>query len=96
MDDSLYDDFILLSEFSEIHGPVPLLTYPHGAGQMFEKDKFVLRIMAVDFQKKTDRASLGMVAQDVQIVLRDRGQRVFSFVHHFRCVAQAHSVQTNL
>ena len=81
--DGIAGDFLLLAEFSEIHGPVPLLTYPHGAGATFDKNAFTLRVMAVDFQKKADRPSLGMVTQDVQLVLRDRAQAAYAFVHHF-------------
>lgn len=32
-------DLILVSEFSEVHGPVPILAYPHDGGQNFEKNR---------------------------------------------------------
>lgn len=45
-------DFILLSEFSELEGPVPLQVIPEGGSGKFKSGDFVLRIMAVDHQNK--------------------------------------------
>jgi hypothetical protein len=43
------DDFILLSEFSEIEGPRPLLTIPTDGGTKFNKNDYSLHLMCVDF-----------------------------------------------
>jgi hypothetical protein len=43
------DDFILLSEFSEIEGPKPLLTIPTDGGTGFNKNECSLHLMCVDF-----------------------------------------------
>ena len=43
------DDFILLSEFSEIEGPKPLLTIPTDGGTSFNKNEYSLHLMCVDF-----------------------------------------------
>jgi hypothetical protein len=43
------DDFILLSEFSEIEGPKPLLTIPTDGGTGFNKNEYSLHLMCVDF-----------------------------------------------
>lgn len=46
---SYKDDFILISEFSEIEGPRPLLTIPSDGGMGFDKNDFALHLMCVDF-----------------------------------------------
>jgi hypothetical protein len=46
-------DFVLVSEFSELEGPVALKIVPPGAEGRFNIDEFVLKIMAVDHQNKT-------------------------------------------
>ena len=43
------DDFILLSEFSEIEGPKPLFTIPTDGGTGFNKNDYSLHLMCVDF-----------------------------------------------
>jgi hypothetical protein len=54
------DDFILVSEFSELEGPVPLFYIPDiGTPQgTFNVNEFVLRIMAVDYQNKSTDLSM--------------------------------------
>lgn len=49
------DDFVLIGEFSELEGPVPLNTIPEMGGAQseaahFDKHQFVLRIMNMDYQ----------------------------------------------
>ena len=46
---SYTDDFILLSEFSEIEGPKPLFTIPIDGGCNFNKNDYALHVMCVDF-----------------------------------------------
>lgn len=43
------DDFILVSEFSEIEGPRPLLTIPTDGATGFNKNDYSLHLMCVDF-----------------------------------------------
>lgn len=43
------DDFILISEFSEIEGPRPLLTIPTDGATGFNKNEYSLHLMCVDF-----------------------------------------------
>jgi hypothetical protein len=50
-------DFILVSEFSELEGPVPLFTVPEGSQSNFNVNNFVLRVMAVDYQNKSSDIS---------------------------------------
>ncbi|CAF0953783.1 unnamed protein product [Brachionus calyciflorus] len=47
------DDFILLSEFSEIEGPKPLLTIPTDGATGFNKNEYSLHLMCVDFHSHT-------------------------------------------
>jgi len=51
---SFTKDFIVVSEFSELEGPVPLLVVPNGGEQHFNINHMVVRIMAVDTQKSAD------------------------------------------
>jgi hypothetical protein len=44
---SYTDDFILISEFSEIEGPKPLLTIPTDGGIDFNKNDYVCFILKV-------------------------------------------------
>ncbi len=43
-------DFVLLCEFCEQEGPVPLLVVPPDSQGMFKLNDFVLKAMAVDYQ----------------------------------------------
>ena len=51
------DDFILVSEFSEHEGPVPLVAFPDSSlaeDTGFDVSKFVIRIMSVDNQVRVE------------------------------------------
>ncbi len=56
---SFTHDFVLISEFSELEGPVPLFIVPElSATQIrFNLNDFVLKIMAVDYQNKSTDVS---------------------------------------
>ena len=51
---SFSTDFLVVSEFSELEGPVVLSVYPEGASANFNLNHLVLRIMSVDNQKSAD------------------------------------------
>ncbi len=90
-------DFILLSEFSEIAGPVPLLTYPPGGGQLFDRNGFVLRVMAVDFQNKAAAPSMpGLARQDIQVwrygLRKGRGFNQLQCIAHITSLGTHHSL----
>eukprot|EP01104_Vermistella_antarctica_P014190 TRINITY_DN4428_c0_g1_i1.p2 TRINITY_DN4428_c0_g1~~TRINITY_DN4428_c0_g1_i1.p2 ORF type:complete len:915 (-),score=187.27 TRINITY_DN4428_c0_g1_i1:3716-6460(-) len=74
------DDFIVISEFSEQVGPVPLLVIPDGAQGTFDLNAFVLRAMAVDYQNKSTDV-LGAV-EDTQVVMSESKEDAFAYVHH--------------
>eukprot|EP00003_Mantamonas_plastica_P001025 TRINITY_DN1076_c0_g1_i2.p1 TRINITY_DN1076_c0_g1~~TRINITY_DN1076_c0_g1_i2.p1 ORF type:complete len:744 (+),score=241.92 TRINITY_DN1076_c0_g1_i2:853-3084(+) len=73
-------DFIILSEFSEQEGPIPLLVVPQGAEGRFNLNSFVLRIMAVDYQQKTEA---GLAPEDTQVMICEQSEGAFAYVHHF-------------
>ncbi len=76
---SFTDDFICLSEFSEIVGPVPLFCIPEKARGNFNLEKFVIRIMAVDNQTKS--CDPGSFADDTQVVISEPSEDAFAYVH---------------
>lgn len=72
------NDFILLSEFSELEGPVPLEVIPEGYAHGFDLNSFVLRIMAVDYQNKA--VDLASASEDTQVVVSDVKDQVYAYV----------------
>lgn len=50
-------DFILISEFSELEGPVPISVIPEGVHGGFNLNEFVLRIMSSDYTNKNSDIS---------------------------------------
>ena len=91
------DDFILLTEFSEIEGPKPLLTIPTDGGTAFNKNEYSLHLMCVDFHshlKPTPPGEPSAVALNAQskfsltkdtsiINYWDSSTSVAACVHHF-------------
>ena len=89
---SYTDDFILLSEFSEIEGPKPLFTIPTDGGCNFNKNDYALHVMCVDFHttqqqnlSNTLTASRFSLTKDTSIInywdLNSNG--IAAYVHHF-------------
>lgn len=78
---SFTDDFICVSEFSEIVGPVPLFCIPESGKGSFNIEKFVIRIMAVDYQNKS--CDPGAFVDDTQVVITEPTENAFAYVHHF-------------
>ncbi len=66
LEPTFLNDFILISEFSELVGPVPLSVIPEGGEGKFNLNDFVLRIMAVDYQNKSN--DLGMKSLFVVLI----------------------------
>ncbi len=50
-------DFIVVSEFSEIDGPIPRMVIPENSEGKFNISDFVVKIMAVDHQNKSSDIS---------------------------------------
>lgn len=75
---NFFVDFVLVGEFSELDGPVPLFVIPDGASQNFNLNEFVVRIMAVDYQNKPTDVTNS--AQDTQVVLSEPKEKAFAYV----------------
>lgn len=84
-------DFILVAEFSEQVGPLPVLTIPDDPNIVgsFDLNHFSLRIMSVDYQAPCPApaasASPGPrlnFSEDSRVVLGDSGDSAFAYVHH--------------
>lgn len=82
---SFRSDFILISEFSELDGPVPLFVIPETGSGTFNKDDFVVKVMAVDHQtKSTDPANFSEDSlRDTQVVIAYPQENAHAYVHHF-------------
>ncbi len=84
------EDFILVSEFSELEGPRPLLTIPEDGGGSFNVNTFTVRIMSVDctapisFEAgfKPGNTTFKTVG-DTQVVLVEPSEGAIAYVHHF-------------
>lgn len=84
-------DFILVAEFSEQVGPLPVLTIPDDPNVVgsFDLNHISLRIMSVDYQAScpTPAASVSPgprlnFSEDSRVVLGDSGDSAFAYVHH--------------
>jgi hypothetical protein len=86
---SFTDDFICISEFSEIVGPVPLFCIPESGKGAFNIEKFVIRIMAVDYQNKN--CDPGAFVDDTQVVITEPTENAFAYVRECLAFAQRSS-----
>ena len=59
------EDFIIISEFSEIVGPMVLEIYPPESSGSFDLQSFVLKIHTSDHQAKSNS---GLFGEDAQVV----------------------------
>lgn len=77
-------DFILMAEFCEQRGPVPIMVWPHGSGgQRFDLNKFVVRILSSDHTRRLDPRGMSVGWQnpdDTQIYLTDESQGAHCYV----------------
>ncbi len=76
--ESFDGDFIVISEFSEKEGPVPLQVIPDKGEGTFNLNSFVLKIMAVDFQNKSNDPQSYL--KDSQAVIPEAGEDAFAYV----------------
>ena len=85
---SFDQDFILVSEFSEIVGPRPVLTIPEDGGASFDKNTFTVRIMSVDCtapvtaDAESNREGFHILG-DTQVFLLEPSEGAVAYVHHF-------------
>lgn len=85
---SFDEDFILVSEFSEIVGPRPVLTLPEECATSFNKNSFAVRIMSVDCTAPvtvdTDSKKDGFhIAGDTQVFLMEPSEGAVAYIHYF-------------
>lgn len=76
--ESFEGDFIIVSEFSEQVGPVDLYIIPEGAAGSFNVSSFVLKIMAVDFQNKSNDPQSYL--KDSQVAMPEPGENAYTYV----------------
>ncbi|GAM17222.1 hypothetical protein SAMD00019534_003970 [Acytostelium subglobosum LB1] len=80
-------DFVIFSEFSEQTGPVALNVIPEHVPlyEGFDISKYVVKIMSVDFQNKTN--DLRTYTKDSQMFFTltsiEPSQELYAYVHHF-------------
>lgn len=76
--ESFTGDFIVVSEFSEKVGPIPLYVIPEGGEGTFNLNDFVLKIMAVDVQNKSNDPQSYL--KDSQVVMPEPSENAFAYV----------------
>lgn len=74
-------DFILIAEFSENVGPIPVMTIPKNGGANFDINAFVLHVMSVDYAQA--RGAAFSLVEDTQMFLSEKKEGVHAYVHHF-------------
>jgi hypothetical protein len=75
-------DFILVSEFSEHVGPVPVMVKPEGGAGLFNTSSFSVRIMSSDMQRALTGGCFSF-SEDTQMVLSERMDGLYAYVHYF-------------
>src|SRR3989338_2048308 len=77
----LQPDFICISEFSELLGPVVTELIPNVQNKNINLDDFVVRIQAADWQ---NRGSMELnESPDSQVILYDPSSDIYAYVHYF-------------
>ncbi|GAB1607391.1 guanine nucleotide exchange protein SMCR8-like isoform X2 [Argonauta hians] len=81
---NLLQDFVMVTEFSELEGPKPLFVQPsEGIGQ-FDVNAFAVKIMSVDHQPpKNISCNNFSLLEDKQVVFTDIAEGVSAYVYHF-------------
>ncbi|PSN51574.1 hypothetical protein C0J52_17890 [Blattella germanica] len=74
-------DFIVFAEFSEVMGPIPLLTIPlHTAEKSgIEINNFIMRVMSVDYQANPSQS---VFCEDAQVLRLFVMPDVHAYVHY--------------
>ncbi|XP_042206125.1 uncharacterized protein LOC121855307 isoform X2 [Homarus americanus] len=73
-------DIILLAEFSEIEGPMPLLTIPQSPLVQLDLNEFVVKVLCTDYLNTSGEFR---VYEDTQMVQQDINPGVHVYVHYF-------------
>nr|CAD7263085.1 unnamed protein product [Timema shepardi] len=76
------EDFIIFAEFSEVTGPIPLLTIPtYIEDSDIDLNSIILRIMSVDYQANSGGPFT--MCQDAQVVRPEVLPGIYAYVHYF-------------
>ncbi|KAK7040806.1 hypothetical protein SK128_004870, partial [Halocaridina rubra] len=74
------EDIILMAEFSEIEGPMPLVTVPHVPPVHVDLNDFVVKVMSTDYLNTSGEFR---VCADTQMVQQDIEPGIHVYVHYF-------------
>ncbi|XP_066992520.1 uncharacterized protein [Anabrus simplex] len=76
------DDFIIFAEFSEVTGPIPLLTIPANLEESMDIDvgNLIMKIMSVDYQ--ANPSGQFSFCQDVEVLQTDIAPSTYAYVHY--------------
>ncbi|XP_071454328.1 uncharacterized protein [Hetaerina americana] len=76
------EDIVILAEFSEVLGPIPLLTVPLNTKDLeIDLDDFILKIMSVDYQASA--SGNFRFTTDTQVLQTDVIDGVHAYIHYF-------------
>ncbi|KAK8734367.1 hypothetical protein OTU49_006153 [Cherax quadricarinatus] len=73
-------DIILLAEFSEIEGPIPLVTIPQSPSLQLDLNEFVVKVFSTDYLNTSGEFR---VYEDTQMVQQDINPGVHVYIHYF-------------
>lgn len=74
------EDIILMAEFSEIEGPMPLVTIPSIPSTHVDLNDFVVKVMSTDYLNTSGEFR---VCADTQMVQQDIEPGIHVYVHYF-------------
>lgn len=74
------EDIVLLAEFSEIEGPMPLLSVPQSPSLQIDLNEFVVKVLSTDYLNTSGEFR---VYEDTQLVQQDLNLGVHVYVHYF-------------
>lgn len=77
---SANEDIVVLAEFSEIEGPMPLLSIPQLPSLQIDLNDFVVKVLSTDYLNTSGEFR---VYEDTQLVQQDLTPGVHVYVHYF-------------
>ncbi|KAF4526458.1 hypothetical protein B566_EDAN014070 [Ephemera danica] len=77
-----HEDFIVFSEFSEVQGPLPILTIPSYIqdNNVIDMNAFILKIMSVDYQANPSQFT---ICKDVELMQVSVMPGMHTYAHYF-------------
>ncbi|KAG0713221.1 Glycine receptor subunit alpha-2 [Chionoecetes opilio] len=77
---SANEDIVVLAEFSEIEGPMPMLSIPQLSSLQIDLNEFVVKVLSTDYLNTSGEFR---VYEDTQLVQQDLTPGVHVYVHYF-------------